>query len=255
MDLAQEPPCPNIGRGQKQLTPEQEAYARQFVQERVAAMLEPEVDEQAAEDHLRRAYQVAGLAPPRIRWFDSPVAFNQAREMASKTEQAQDQEAKELWDDMQACVTRLQASMGFLPQRVYQRRRRWVGVVQIAGYLALGGAMVLLSNWLPHAWLPRRGWLWWMGLILLLAVMFLWAWIWDRVVKRLRRGRQSWESESIWMCLHRHVNAALHNRIMWPWDLLPAIYGGEDEDIWNQTASDCVRAYTEQNQLTVCWFL
>ncbi|HEX7736933.1 MAG TPA: hypothetical protein VF458_18955 [Ktedonobacteraceae bacterium] len=251
MDLAQEPPCPNIGRRQKKLTPEQEAYARQFARERVTAMLEPEVDEQAAEDHLRRAYQVAGLAPPRIRWFDSPVAFNQAREMASKTEQVQDQEAKGLWDDMQACVTRLQVSMGFLPQRVFRRRLRWVGIVQVAGYLALGGAMVLLSHWLP-----RRGWLWWMSLMLLLAVLFLWAWIWKRVTKRLRRGRHSRERESIWMCLDRQVDAALHNRLMWPWDLLPAIDGGEDEDsIWNQTAWRCIRAYTEQGQLTVCWFL
>jgi hypothetical protein len=251
MDFVSEPPCPNIVRGQKKLTPEQEAYARQFAQQRATTMLEPKVDEQAAEDHLRRAYQVAGLAPPRIRWFDSPLAFNQARELASKTEQAQDQEAKELWDDMQACITRLQASMGFLPQRVYQRRLRWVGIVQVAGYLALGGAMVLLSHWLP-----RQGWLWWMGLILLLAVLFLWAWIWERETKRLRRSRQSGRSESIWMCLDCQMNAALYHHLMSPWDLLKAIDGGEDEDnIWNQIASDCVRAYTELGQLTVCWFL
>jgi uncharacterized membrane protein YcjF (UPF0283 family) len=253
MDFTQEPPCPNIVRGQKKLTLEQEAYARQFAQERATAMLEPEVDELAAEDHLRRAYQVAGLAPPRIRWFDSPLAFNQARELASKTEQAQDQEAKELWDDMQVCVTYLQASMGFLPQHVFRRRLRWVGLVQVAGYLALGGAMVLLSNnWLLHTWLPRRGWLWWMSLMLFLAVLFLWAWIWERVTKRLRRGRYSWESESIWMCLGRQMNAALYNRL----GLLEAIDSGENENIiWNQIASDGVRAYTEQGRLAVCWFL
>ncbi|GHO63754.1 hypothetical protein KSC_026460 [Ktedonobacter sp. SOSP1-52] len=188
MDFTQEPPCPNIVRGQKKLTREQEAYARQFAQERATAMLEPEVDELAAEDHLRRAYQVAGLAPPRIRWFDSPLAFTQARELEAETEQVQDQEAKELWDDMQACVTRLQVSMGFLPPRIYQRRRRWVAVVQLAGILALSGAMV----WSLHAWVLRRGWLWVMILMLYVAVLFLWAWICERETKRLRRGRQNW---------------------------------------------------------------
>src|SRR5215472_15355342 len=129
MDFAQEPPCPNIVRGQKKLTPEQEAYARQFAQERATAMMEPGVDELAAEDHLRRAYQVAGLAPPRIRWFDSPLAFNQAREPEAETEQ--DQEAKELWDDMQACITSLQVRMGLLPPRIHQRRQRRVSAVQL----------------------------------------------------------------------------------------------------------------------------
>ncbi|HEX6480453.1 MAG TPA: hypothetical protein VF043_16565 [Ktedonobacteraceae bacterium] len=127
MDFAQEPPCPHIVRGQKKLTLEQEAYARQFAQERATAMLEPEVDELAAEDHLRRAYQVAGLVPPRIRWFDSPLAFNQARKLEAETEQARDQEAKELWDDMQACITRLLIRMGLLPLHIYQRKRRGGG--------------------------------------------------------------------------------------------------------------------------------
>ncbi len=30
------------------------------------------VDEAEAEEHLRHAYRVAGLEPPRLRWFDSP---------------------------------------------------------------------------------------------------------------------------------------------------------------------------------------
>jgi len=255
MDLAKAPPCPNIGRGQKKLTPEQEAYARQFARERVTAMLEPEVDEQAAEDHLRRAYQVAGLAPPRIRWFDSPLAFNQARELASKTEQAPDQEAKELWDNMQACVTRLQASMGFLPQRVSQRRLQWGEGVQVAGEVALLiGGLFVITDWVPQAWnLPWQVWPW---VVLIFAAIFLWIWIWVRIVKRLHRGRKSRGSESMWMYLDRQVNAALHNRLMWPWDLLEAIDGGEDEgSIWNQTVWHCVRAYIEQSQLTVCWFL
>jgi hypothetical protein len=257
MDLAKAPPCPKIVRRQKQLTPEQEAYARQFTRERVAAMREPEADEQAAEDHLRRAYQVAGLVPPRVRWFDSPVAFNQARELASKTEQAQDQEAKELWDDMQACVSNLQASMGFLPHRVYQRRLRWREGVQVAGEVVmLIGGIFLITDWLPQAWnLPWRVWPW------VVLALYLWIWIWARVVKRLHRGRDSWNSrgsDSLWMCLHRHVSTALSGHIMWPGDLLQAIYGSEDSEeiIWNHgTAWDCVRAYAQQGRLTLCWFL
>jgi hypothetical protein len=251
MDFMQEPPYSNIVRGQKKLTLEQEAYARQFAQERATAMLEPEVDELTAEDHLRRAYQVAGLAPPCIRWFDSPLAFSQARELASKNELAQDQEVKELWDDMQACLIRLQVSMGFLPPRVYQRRRRWVAVVQLAGILALSGAMVL-NTWLLHAWLLRREWLWVMILMLYVAVLLLWGWICERETKRLRRGRQNWGSENIWRCLGRQMNTALYDRL----GLLEAIDNGENENIiWNQIASDGVRAYIEQGQLTVCRFL
>ena len=68
------PPCPKITRGQQHLTPEQEAYARTFAEERLAAMLSTApVDEQEAEEHLRAVYRVVGMKPPAtIRWFDSP---------------------------------------------------------------------------------------------------------------------------------------------------------------------------------------
>lgn len=69
-------PCPKIVRGQEQLTREQEAYARQFAQERITAMLSTKaVDEKLAVEYLRQAYQAVGLKAPRIQWFDSPLAF------------------------------------------------------------------------------------------------------------------------------------------------------------------------------------
>lgn len=257
MDRALVPPCPKIVRGQKQLTPEQKAYARQFALGRVAAMLEPEAHEQAAADHVRRAYQVAGLPPPRIRWFDSPVAFNQARALAGKTEQARDREAKELWDDTQARISRLQARMGFLPRRVSQRRLRWREHVQVMGEVALLiGGIFVLTGWLPQAWhLPWRVW---PRVVLIFAAVFLWIWIWARVVTRLHRGRQSRGSESLWMCLHRQISTALSGHIAWPGDLVQAIYGSEESEkiLWNRgPAWDCVRAYAQHGRLTICWFL
>jgi hypothetical protein len=65
-------------REQKELTEEQEAYLEQFIQERTAAGYATPVRAEAeaeAEEHLRLTYQVAGLEPPHIRWFDSPLAF------------------------------------------------------------------------------------------------------------------------------------------------------------------------------------
>lgn len=62
--------------GQEELTAEQQAYIEQFAQEQVATILSvTDFDETEAEKHLRLAYQVVGLEPPQIRWFDSPVAF------------------------------------------------------------------------------------------------------------------------------------------------------------------------------------
>jgi hypothetical protein len=74
-------PCPKIVRGQKQLTPEQEAYARTFVHERTSALLSTvPINEQEAEEHLRVAYRVVGLKPPtKTLWFDSPSSFVRAR--------------------------------------------------------------------------------------------------------------------------------------------------------------------------------
>ena len=69
-------PCPRIARGQQQLLPEQEAYLRQFFRERLAALCAcAPINEQEAEGHLSHLYRVLGVAAPRIRWFDSPLAF------------------------------------------------------------------------------------------------------------------------------------------------------------------------------------
>jgi hypothetical protein len=76
--------CPRIIKGQEKLTPEQEDYARQFAQERIAAMLSTSaIDENLAEEHLRAAYKVAGLELPKVRWFDSPISFVRASVRAS----------------------------------------------------------------------------------------------------------------------------------------------------------------------------
>lgn len=73
---AQHLPCPKIARGQQRLLPEQEAYLHLFFQERLAAMLScAPINEQETEDYLSHAYRVLGLKTPRIRWFDSPLAF------------------------------------------------------------------------------------------------------------------------------------------------------------------------------------
>lgn len=72
-------PCPKIAPRQKELTPEQEVYARQFAMERIAAMLSPAaVDEAEAEEYLRHVYQVQGYEPPTIHWFDAPLPFEEA---------------------------------------------------------------------------------------------------------------------------------------------------------------------------------
>jgi hypothetical protein len=85
-----------IQKGQQALTPEQEAYARQFAQERIAAMLScATIDEQEAEKHLMAAYRVAGLPPPTMRWFDSPVAFAMAHFSSVRDS---------VWDSVRASV-------------------------------------------------------------------------------------------------------------------------------------------------------
>lgn len=77
--MSNELPCPKIGRRQGRLTPEQEAYARQFVVECTAAVLSTgDIDEPLAEEHLRNAYRVAGLEPPAVKWFDSSGDFQWA---------------------------------------------------------------------------------------------------------------------------------------------------------------------------------
>ncbi len=90
-------PCPRLKRGQDKLTPEQEAYAQQFAQERIASMLSTTtIDEREAERHLAEAYKVAGLEPPTFRWFDSPIAFVMAHFPASV--------GNSVWDSVRASV-------------------------------------------------------------------------------------------------------------------------------------------------------
>lgn len=67
------PPCSKIVLGQQQLTPAQEAYAREFARKRLTAMLPTgPIDEREVEKHLRAAYQAAGYTPPTaFRWFNT----------------------------------------------------------------------------------------------------------------------------------------------------------------------------------------
>lgn len=66
--------------GQQELTPEQEAEARRFAAERVAARLSTEpVDEREAEAFLRQAYEATGrAAPQQIHWVDGPLQLVEA---------------------------------------------------------------------------------------------------------------------------------------------------------------------------------
>src|SRR5689334_13053936 len=79
MSEEMELPCPRIVHGQQELTTEQRFYVHHLVQKHMSAILKTlPGDETEAEEHLRWAYQVAGLKPPvLIRWFDSPMALVQ----------------------------------------------------------------------------------------------------------------------------------------------------------------------------------
>ncbi len=61
--------------GQETLTPAQQAEAKRFAAERIAAQLSTEpVDEPETEQLLRQAYVVDGFSPPeRILWLDGPL--------------------------------------------------------------------------------------------------------------------------------------------------------------------------------------
>lgn len=74
--------------GQQSLTPEQEAEARLFAAERIQEQLSTEpVDEQEAEELLKQAYQVVGLAPPSTTlWLDGPLQLIAALEVLSLKE-------------------------------------------------------------------------------------------------------------------------------------------------------------------------
>lgn len=59
-----------------EFTEEQDAGVERFVQARIAAMLSTTPPSDAeVEAYLGQAYGVVDLAPPRVRWFDSPIAF------------------------------------------------------------------------------------------------------------------------------------------------------------------------------------
>lgn len=74
-------PAPT-GPAPYELTDEQEAEVERFVQARIAAMLSTAPPSDAeAEASLGHAYGVVGLEPPRVRWFDSPIAFSLAPDL------------------------------------------------------------------------------------------------------------------------------------------------------------------------------
>jgi hypothetical protein len=64
-----------LHRGQQTLSPEQQAEARRFTEERIRAQLDTApVDEDQAESYLWQAYAAARLPPPRhIHWLDGPL--------------------------------------------------------------------------------------------------------------------------------------------------------------------------------------
>lgn len=68
-------PTLRLHPGQQALTPAQEAEARRFAEERIAAQLSTEpVDELEAERLLQQAYAEAKLPPPQhISWVDGPL--------------------------------------------------------------------------------------------------------------------------------------------------------------------------------------
>jgi hypothetical protein len=102
MKTAKTLPCPKIVRGQKKLTPKQEVYARQFVEERIAAMFSTAaIDEAEAERHLRNAYRVGGIKPVPVRWFDSPIPFV----IASVEGSVEDSVGNDVWRKLWSRVT------------------------------------------------------------------------------------------------------------------------------------------------------
>src|SRR5258708_1288801 len=73
-------PVPPVPTGpdlyELELTEEQDAEVERFVRARIATMLSTTPPSDAEiEAYLGHAYGVVGLEPPRVRWFDSPIAF------------------------------------------------------------------------------------------------------------------------------------------------------------------------------------
>ncbi|HLW01790.1 MAG TPA: hypothetical protein VKT82_24260 [Ktedonobacterales bacterium] len=102
-------PALRLQPGQPTLTPEQEAYAQQFIETRMAAMLScAAVDEAEAEAHLRAAYRVAGLEPPQVRWFDSPHAFGAAHVPENERDNQEANLSSLLFDAVEDSVSRVE---------------------------------------------------------------------------------------------------------------------------------------------------
>ena len=106
--------------GQEELTPAQEAEARRFAEERIAAQLSTEpVDEPEAERLLRQAYEVAGLRPPQhILWLDGPLQLVVVRAPQYMRASMEAIVGASVWDRIRANV---QASV---PGSVYKSVRR-----------------------------------------------------------------------------------------------------------------------------------
>jgi hypothetical protein len=84
---------------QEHLTPEQEALARQFTQERLAMLLScAPIDEGEAVWHLHQAYKVRGARLPTVRWFDSPFAFLLAYTSWQHWHAYVDDDSSDRWD-------------------------------------------------------------------------------------------------------------------------------------------------------------
>jgi hypothetical protein len=100
------PPQPyaKIVPGQQQLTRAQEDYFYQELEAQGAAMLSCEpIDKAQAEAHLRDAYRVAGLEPPRIRWFDSPGSFALASAYCKEWDDVWVEVVTNVVEDMSKC--------------------------------------------------------------------------------------------------------------------------------------------------------
>jgi hypothetical protein len=93
-------------QGQQALTPEQEAEARRFAQERIRIQLDTApVDEEQAEAFLWQAYATAGLPQPRhIHWLDGPLeliaALGRDDELVSVADIYAERVPHCVWDDL-----------------------------------------------------------------------------------------------------------------------------------------------------------
>jgi hypothetical protein len=249
-------PCAKIDRKQKRLTPEQETCARQFACERIAAIIVPETDERAAEEHLRLAYQQVGLVPPRVRWFDSPWAVHQALLSESVSEDEQDQVRREALSALNGEVLKqLSTSLGGKPPHSLSGRSRpWVRCIQVGGEIAfLYGGLIISSRWLPEN--PNWSWwvwLWFVGdLLLIFAAIGLWAWAWECVLNGFSRPGIR---ETLWDGLCSVVEIGVG--IQMPAEDLGKVIEAAVNDMGGTIrGGNCAMAYARQGHLALCWFL